>query len=283
MAYAYRLLGDKDEVSDVVKDEGICCFSGTELCIKFEIPNEKNKKISCFFGDMKNTFSEYHQVKVVSTFQELINWKFKGDVNAICWHRSLEGDFKEIASKLQLKENITTIAIEELLALSLTHKGDMAREVIIQDLKGLEEFGASPVLNLLKAYDRDEEFDFIATDVYSYHVDRSPVPTATFLCTYFGAASDIIANTEVEQKILIPEIRQQLRDLYEGPEAGFDAFLKEYFFDLHYQAKPNAQPLNLGQGNLWKLAVDHPQQQVLPCVHRAPVEKEGECRLLLIC
>ncbi|RYZ28666.1 MAG: DUF1826 domain-containing protein, partial [Chitinophagaceae bacterium] len=29
--------------------------------------------------------------------------------------------------------------------------------------------------------------------------------------------------------------------------------------------------------------VDHPKQQVLPCIHRAPIENEGECRLLLIC
>jgi hypothetical protein len=31
------------------------------------------------------------------------------------------------------------------------------------------------------------------------------------------------------------------------------------------------------------LAVDHPTQQVLPCVHRAPIEIDGEYRLLLIC
>jgi hypothetical protein len=29
--------------------------------------------------------------------------------------------------------------------------------------------------------------------------------------------------------------------------------------------------------------VDHPEQQVLPCVHRAPLENNGEYRLLLIC
>lgn len=55
------------------------------------------------------------------------------------------------------------------------------------------------------------------------------------------------------------------------------------FFDLHYQPKPDAQPVNLGTGHIWRLAVDHPTQKVLPCVHRAPVEKDGEYRLLLIC
>ena len=79
------------------------------------------------------------------------------------------------------------------------------------------------------------------------------------------------------------EIRAKLKELYDGPEAGFEDFLEEYFFDLHYQPKPDAKPINLGQGHLWRLAVDHPTQQALPCVHRAPVENEGEYRLLLIC
>ena len=51
----------------------------------------------------------------------------------------------------------------------------------------------------------------------------------------------------------------------------------------HYQPKPDAQPINLGIGHIWRLAVDHPTQKVLPCVHRAPVENDGEYRLLLIC
>ena len=54
-------------------------------------------------------------------------------------------------------------------------------------------------------------------------------------------------------------------------------------YRLHYQSLPNKTPTNLGVGHLWRLAVDHPKQQVLPCIHRAPVEKEGEYRLLLIC
>ena len=119
--------------------------------------------------------------------------------------------------------------------------------------------------------------------MYSYHVDRSPIETDTFLCTYYGPASDILPNAQVEQKILIPEIRDKLKRLYDGPDAEFEQFLEEYFFDLHYQPKPDAQPINLGVGHLWRLAVDHPTQQALPCVHRAPVENEGEYRLLLIC
>ncbi|MCS3869244.1 hypothetical protein J3D55_002160 [Chryseobacterium ginsenosidimutans] len=232
---------------------------------------------------MNNTFSDNHQIGLASTFSELVNTHFHGTMNAICWQRNVAGDFKELVSKLQLQENITEVSVEDLLDLQLSEKGNMAREIILNDLQLLTDFGALPSLNLLKCYDRDEELDFFSTDVYSFHVDRSPIGTDTFLCTYHGTASDIIPNDQVEQKILIPEIRAKLRELHDGPEAEFETFLKDYFFDLHYQPKPDAKPVNLGQGHLWRLAVDHPSQQVLPCVHRAPVENDGEYRLLLIC
>lgn len=228
-------------------------------------------------------FSNNPQVGVVSSFPELISTEFQGVMNALCWNRNLSGDFGEIVSKLQLKENITEVSPDDLLALPLSEQGNIARGIILNDLKLLTDFGALPSLNLLKCYERDTELDFFSTDVYSYHVDRSPVGTDTFLCTYFGAASDIIPNDRVTQKILIPEIREKLRELHDGPEAEFDDFLKDCFFDLHYEPNPDAQPTNLKTGYLWRLAVDHPDQRVLPCVHRAPVESEGEYRLLLIC
>ena len=232
---------------------------------------------------MENLFSAHKQVATVSSFSELITKHFHGEVNALCWQRNLEGDFKEIVSQLQLKENITEVSIEDLKQLNLSDKGNRAREIIIDDLANLTAFGAMPTLNLLKSYDRDDEFDFISTDVYSFHVDRSPIGTDTFLCTYYGASSDIIPNDEVEQKILIPEVRAVLKKLHEGKEEDFENFLKDNYFDLHYQPKPNAQPVNLELGHLWRLAVDHPDQEVLPCVHRAPKENENEYRLLLIC
>jgi len=232
---------------------------------------------------MSNTFSDSNQIGMVSTFSELVSTGFKGEMNALCWHRNLEGDFKELVDKLQIKENITEVYPKDLVALQLSEKGNIAREIILNDLQLLTDFGASPSLNLLKCYERDDEFDFISTDVYSYHIDRSPIATDTFLCTYHGAASDIISNEQAEQKILIPEIRKKLAALHNGPSEEFEDFLKENYFDLHYQTKTDAVPINLGIGHLWRLAVDHPKQQVLPCIHRAPIENEGEYRLLLIC
>ncbi|MBW4362019.1 DUF1826 domain-containing protein [Flavobacterium taihuense] len=232
---------------------------------------------------MSNTFSDSSQIGMVSTFSELVNTDFKGKINALCWYRNLEGDFAAIVGKLQIKENITEVYPDDLLALQLSEKGNIAREIILNDLRLLADLGASPSLNLLKYYERDDEFDFISTDVYSYHVDRSPIATDTFLCTYHGIASDIISNEQAEQKILIPDIRKKLTALHNGPSEEFEHFLKENYFDLHYQAKSHAAPINLGLGHLWRLAVDHPKQQVLPCIHRAPIEKDGEYRLLLIC
>ncbi|MGQ7944373.1 DUF1826 domain-containing protein [Flavobacterium sp. WC2509] len=232
---------------------------------------------------MSNTFSNNRQIGIASTFSELVNTDFNGEMNALCWYRNLEGDFEDIVSQLQIKENITEVYPEDLLALQLSEKGIIAREIILNDLQLLTDFGASPSLNLLKCYERDDEFDFISTDVYSYHVDRSPIATDTFLCTYHGAASDIISNEQAVQKILIPEIRKKLATLHNGPSEEFENFLKENYFDLHYEAQPHIVPINLGLGHLWRLAVDHPKQQVPPCIHRAPIENEGEYRLLLIC
>ena len=109
------------------------------------------------------------------------------------------------------------------------------------------------------------------------------MPTDTFLCTYYGEASEILPNAQAAQKILVPDIRNELRKLYDGAEEGFESFLSENFFDLHYQAKSEAQPISLGLGHIWRLAVDHPESKVLPCVHRAPKERNGQTRLLLIC
>jgi hypothetical protein len=147
----------------------------------------------------------------------------------------------------------------------------------------LKSHGAAPVLNVIKYYDRDDSYPFFPTDVYSFHVDRSPVPTDTFLCTYHGEPSDILPNSQATQKVLVPEIRDELEKLYGGADEGFESFLSEYFFDLHYQAKPTARPISLGLGHLWRLAIDHPESQVPPCLHRAPKEKAGQNRLMMIC
>lgn len=223
------------------------------------------------------------QIQLVSNFQDLVAIPFHGIRNAICWERELEGDFEEVVNKVVIDANMISLEEEELLSLNLSKAGNAAREILLRDLNLLKAHGALPVLNVIEYYERDDAFPLFPTDVYSFHVDRSPIPSETFLCTYYGAASELLPNVQAQQKILIPEIHEQLRKIYDGPDEGFETFLSENFFDLHYEAKPDSSPINLGLGHLWKLAIDHPGQQSLPCVHRAPVEKPGEKRLLMIC
>jgi hypothetical protein len=232
---------------------------------------------------MINLSHPEHQVHCVTNFKDLVSTPFDGAMNAICWTRTLTGDFAEIVDKVALNENITVLDEAELLALQLSEQGQLARKMLLNDLMVLKAHGASPILNVIKCYDRDDACPFFPTDVYSFHVDRSPVPTDTFLCTYYGEPSEILPNAQAQQKVLVPEIRAELKKLYSGAAEGFESFLSEHFFDLHYLAKPAAHPVSLGLGNLWRLAIDHPESQVPPCVHRAPTETIGQHRLLMIC
>jgi len=232
---------------------------------------------------MRDLSPAENQIQCVTNFQDLVSTPFNGEMNAICWTRELIGDFSEIVKKLELNGNIRAIEQKELRELQLSDQGQLAREILLTDLKVLKAHGASPILNVINYYDRDDTYPFFSTDVYSFHVDRSPIPTNTFLCTYYGESSEILLNSQGKKKVLIPEIRDELKKLYRGAEEDFESFLSEHFFDLHYQAKPNAHPISLGVGNLWRLTVDHPESKVLPCLHRAPKEKLGQKRLLLIC
>ncbi len=232
---------------------------------------------------MLDSFSAENQIQCVTNFQDLISTPFTGNINAICWTRKLIGDFSEIIRKVELNGNISVIEEVELHKLELSEQGQLAREILLNDFKVLKAHGVSPILNVINHYDRDDAYPLFPTDVYSWHVDRSPIPTDTFLCTYLGESSEILPNAQAKKKVLIPEICEQLKKLFNGADEHFESFLNEHFFDLHYQALPKAKPISMGNSHLWKLAVDHPESKVLPCIHRAPKENIGELRLLMIC
>src|ERR1700753_2112513 len=116
-----------------------------------------------------------NQIRYVTNFQDLISTPFSGVINAICWTRELAGDFSEIVKKVELTGNITVIEQEELCELQLSERGQLAREVLLSDFKALKAHGASPTLNVINCYDRDDAYPFFPTDVYSFHVDRSPI------------------------------------------------------------------------------------------------------------
>ncbi|MBP7306514.1 MAG: hypothetical protein KA987_10410, partial [Saprospiraceae bacterium] len=192
---------------------------------------------------MQDLSHPLNQIQYVTNFSDLVSTSFHGDINAICWTRNLVGDFAEIIEKVELNENIAELAEEELRDLHLSEHGQLARDILLNDLKLLKAHGAAPILNLIRCYDRDDANPIFPTDVYSFHVDRSPVPSDTFLCTYYGEASEIVPNSQAIQKILVPEIRDELKKLYHDAAEGFESFLIDHFFDLHYQIKPDAHPI----------------------------------------
>ena len=232
---------------------------------------------------MSNISSAENQILYVADFNDLVAIPFEKNITAICRQRTLPGDFAAIVEKGATAENITVLDEAGLNALELSEAGQLARTILLNDYALLKAQGALPTLNIIRHYDRDDEDAVFPTDVYSFHADSAPIPTSTFLCTYHGAPSELLPNAQAVQKILVPGIRDELKKLYHGEPGGFDAFLTEHFFDLHYDALPGAQPISLGIGNMWRLATDHPQSNVLPCIHRAPKEKGGESRLLMIC
>ena len=93
----------------------------------------------------------------VTNFHDLVSTPFLAEVNAICWARTLNGDFSEIVESLKLNGNIKEIEEEELRELQLSDQGALAREFLLNDLKLLKDYGASPLLNLIKYYDTDDE------------------------------------------------------------------------------------------------------------------------------
>jgi len=197
--------------------------------------------------------------KTVSSMEELLSTPFRGTANAVCFSRELKGDFGEIVEKIEFDADITQVEPSRLQRLKLSPKGEQARDILINDFEKLKAFGVAPAINLITSYERDDSYPFFPTDVYSFHVDRSPVPLATYLCTYYGDSSEILPNEQAEQKIRIPEIRNELKKLYDGAPEDFDEFLKEHFFDLHYRPKAQAQPIRFALGHVWKIAVDHPK------------------------
>ena len=226
--------------------------------------------------------SGYTGIKVVHSFQELVTTPFSGDLNALCWQRTLSGDFNEIVVQLGAGEGITSLDDARLNALSLSAAGRVARDRLLADLQLLRDHGLSPVLDCIQRYPRDE--DTVPTDVYSFHADSATVAADTYLCTYTEVASEGLRNEDARRRVDVPETRAALLQRFGGADdAAFLEYLQEHCYDLHYAPTPQAQPFSFGLGNLWRIAIAYPGSPVLPCVHRAPTTRPGQPpRLLLI-
>lgn len=223
-------------------------------------------------------------IKVVHSFDELVSTPFANGINAMCLQRELTGDFKELVDQLKSTATITTIDESRLASLTLSEAGQTARSRLLTDQKLLRERGLSPTLDCIREYPRDEASEVVPTDVYSFHVDRAEIAADTYLCTYSGAPSEGLKNEQAIRKIDLPEIRAALLQQYEdSDDQEFEAYLSECCYDLHYAPLAAARPFSFGQGNLWRIALQHPGCPVPPCIHRAPESLPGQSpRLLLI-
>ncbi len=123
----------------------------------------------------------------------------------------------------------------------------------------------------------------MATDLHSFHVDRAPIEVDTWLCTYYGAASEGLRNDQAALRIDVAATRAALLHEFGGRDGvAFRRFLSERSYDLHYEALPGAEPWSFGVGHLWRVATAWPGASAPPCIHRAPTWQPEVPRLLLI-
>lgn len=235
---------------------------------------------------MKPSFAlpaDYARVKRVGSFRELAAARFAGGVNALCWERAVPGDFAEVVARLGDGEGLVALEEDRLRTLDLSAAGRTAVDVMLEDLRLLRDHGVSPVLNCIHGYPRDEDAGPVATDVFSFHADSAPVEADTWLCTYFGPASEGLRQEDAVRRVDVPGTRAELLRLFGGADDdAFREWLNENCYDLHYAARAGATPFGFGLGNLWRITTDWPGSPVPPCVHRAPATQPGERRLLLI-
>jgi hypothetical protein len=226
----------------------------------------------------------YDRIKTVQSFDELATTPLENGVNALCWSRSLSGDFGELVERLDVSEGIATLDDSRLNNLELSAAGRAAVGTLIGDQQLLRSLGLAPHLDCIHGYPRDEDAGIVPTDVYSFHADSATVPTDTYLCSYNVIATEGLRNDEARRCVDIPETRAELLRLYGGSDDDdFLQYLNENCYDLHYASLAQARPLSFGLGNLWRIAVAFPGSPVPPFIHRAPETLPGDRpRLLLI-
>lgn len=227
----------------------------------------------------------YGRIQIVNDFEELVTTPLADGVNALCWQRTLAGDFGEVVAQLAAGQGITTLDDARLEALSVSAAGRAAIAVLLEDQRLLRERDLQPSLDCIDGYLRDEDPGPVPTDVFSFHVDSATVEADTYLCTYHGAASEGLRNEEAMRRVDVPETRVALLELFGGEDGeAFAEYLQEHCYDLHYvPVSSEARPFGFGVGNLWRIATKYPGSPVPPCIHRAPATAAGDAvRLLLI-
>ena len=73
----------------------------------------------------------YARIKVVGSFEELVATRFQNGINALCWARTLDGDFRQVVERLGTGEGITTLDDSRLRSLRLSDAGRAAADILL--------------------------------------------------------------------------------------------------------------------------------------------------------
>src|SRR4051794_40255887 len=83
----------------------------------------------------------YARIKLVKSFEELATTPLDGGINALCWARSLPGNFDEVVACLSVTDGIDTLDEARLDALPLSAAGRVAADVLLADQALLRDLG----------------------------------------------------------------------------------------------------------------------------------------------
>lgn len=89
------------------------------------------------------------RIRTVDSFAELAAAPFAAGVNAVCWPRTLPGNFGEIVTRLGAGEGVMPLDETRLRALPLTPAGRVAHDFMLADLALLRAHDLAPELNCI--------------------------------------------------------------------------------------------------------------------------------------
>lgn len=225
----------------------------------------------------------YRMIHAVRSWEAFVETPLTGSCNAVVWVRELAGDFGEVAAWGAPSGDVEALDVPALRSAKLTPSGRQAADAVLHDLDRLKGIGHEPGIERVERYPRDDD-EIAPTDVYSFHVDSSTVPTETILCTYAGRASEGLRLDQAQRMVDVDGTRAKLLERFGGDDdERFAEYLRESHLELHYKELPGAEPFSFGVGNLWRLAVQYPGSPAPAFIHRAPAASGAPgTRLLLI-
>lgn len=97
------------------------------------------------------------RVVTVTSFEAVIAIPFLDGVNAVCWQRSVQGDFDEVVRQLAISDDITSIDEARLMSLDVSKAGREALDLLLDDQRLLRAVSHEPSLDCVRRYQRDHD------------------------------------------------------------------------------------------------------------------------------